>query len=77
MAKDTNKPKVSIDGVEYDPETFSDEQRVILGHLLDLNRKLDSARFSFDQLTVGRDAFLKMLKESLADEAPKSPEEVN
>ena len=65
MAKDTNKPKVSIDGVEYDTETFTDEQKAILNHLVDLNRKLDSARFSYDQLQVGRDAFLKMLKDSL------------
>ena len=66
MAKDTNKPKVSIDGVEYDPETFTDEQKAILNHLVDLNRKLEGARFSYDQLQVGRDAFLKMLKDSLA-----------
>lgn len=73
MAKDTNKPKVSIDGVEYDPETFTDEQKVILSHLLDLNRKLDGARFSFDQLQVGRDAFLKMLKDSLAASTVETP----
>jgi hypothetical protein len=34
-----------------------------------LDRKLDSARFNVDQLQVGRDAFFRMLKDSL--EAPE------
>jgi hypothetical protein len=38
---------------------------MLLNHVADLDRKLDSARFSVDQLQVGRDAFFRMLKDSL------------
>lgn len=60
------KPQVVIDGVEYDPSTFTDQQKALLDHTADLERKVASARFNLDQLSVGRDAFLKMLKDSLA-----------
>ena len=59
------KPQVVIDGVEYDPSTFTDQQKALLDHTADLERKVASARFNLDQLSVGRDAFLNMLKQSL------------
>ena len=64
------KPQVIIDGTEYDPSTFNDQQKVLLDHTADLERKVASARFNLDQLQVGRDAFLNMLKQSLT--APAS-----
>ena len=71
MGKDT-KNSLMIDGVEYDPESFTDEQKTLVNHVIDLDRKLNSARFNLDQLSVGRETFLKMLKESL-----DKPESVN
>ena len=56
---------VTIDGTEYDPNDFTDQQRMLLEHCFDLDRKLASCRFQLDQLNVGKDAFLKMLKDSL------------
>jgi hypothetical protein len=56
---------VTIDGVDYDANDFSDQQKMIFDHVVDLDRKLNSARFNIDQLQVGRDAFFKMLKDSL------------
>jgi hypothetical protein len=56
---------VTIDGVEYIFEQMTQEQQTLVNHVADLDRKLGSARFSIDQLQVGRDAFFKMLKESL------------
>jgi len=61
------KPQVIIDGVEYDTNTFTDQQKMLLDHTADLERKVASARFNLDQLQVGRDAFLNMLKQSLAE----------
>lgn len=67
MGKDTNKPQiVTIDGVEYSLDAFTEQQRLLLEHVADLDRKLASARFSVDQIQVGRDAFFNMLKEALA-----------
>ena len=62
-----NKPQVVIDGVTYDPETFTDQQKMLLNHVVDLERKLESAKFSVDQLQVGRDTFFGMLKQSLTE----------
>ena len=56
---------VTIDGVDYDVNDFTDQQRVLLEHVVDLDRKLNSAKFAADQLQVGRDAFFTMLKQSL------------
>ena len=63
------KPQVIIDGVEYDPTTFTDQQRALLDHTADLERKVNSAKFNLDQLQVGRDTFFGMLKQSLAETA--------
>jgi hypothetical protein len=59
------KTPVTIDGVEYQLEDMNQQQQMLLNHVSDLDRKLDSARFNVDQLQVGRNAFFGMLKESL------------
>ena len=59
------KTPVTIDGVDYKFEDMTQQQQMLLNHVADLDRKLDSARFNVDQLQVGRDAFFKMLKDSL------------
>jgi hypothetical protein len=56
---------VTIDGVEYIFEDMTPEQQTLLNHVVDLERKLNSAKFNVDQLQVGRDAFFTMLKKSL------------
>ena len=62
------KPQLTIDGVEYDVESLTDQQRVLLDHVVDLERKVGSAKFNLDQLSVGRDSFFGMLKQSLAQQ---------
>jgi hypothetical protein len=64
MGKNEKTP-VTIDGVEYKYEDLTQQQQVLFNHVMDLNRKLDSARFNVDQLSVGRDAFFTMLKAAL------------
>jgi len=62
----TKEPQtVSIEGKEYNLDDFTQEQRVMLEHCMDLDRKIASCQFQFDQLRVGKDAFLKMLQQSL------------
>jgi hypothetical protein len=56
---------VTIDGIDYDVNDFTDQQKMLLDHVVDLERKLNSAKFNVDQLQVGRDAFFTMLKQSL------------
>ena len=59
------KTPVTIDGVEFKFEDMTQQQQMLLNHVADLDRKLDSSRFNVDQLQVGRDAFFRMLKDSL------------
>lgn len=66
MAEKKTTP-VTIDGVEYDFNELTDNQKIIVNHVADLDRKLASAKFNLDQLQVGRDAFFAMLKDSLSD----------
>ena len=41
---------------------------MIINHVADLERKIGSTKFNLDQLQIGRDAFIKMLKESQEEE---------
>lgn len=66
MGEKQAKP-ITIDGVEYDTNDFTEEQVALTNHCLDLDRKIGSTQFQLQQLQVGKDAFLKMLKESLED----------
>jgi hypothetical protein len=67
MAEKKTEPKVSIDDVSYMLEDLSDESRLLLDHVADLDRKIRSASFNVEQLQVGREAFFARLKESVAD----------
>ena len=56
---------VSIDGVEHKVEDMTQEQQMLLNHVVDLERKIGSTKFQLDQLNVGKDAFFTMLKAAL------------
>lgn len=60
------KPTLELNGVEHDIENMSDEQKIMINHVSDLDRKISSAQFNLNQLQVGREAFVKMLEDSLA-----------
>jgi hypothetical protein len=74
MGNNTKNP-VTIDGVEYIFEDMTIEQQTMLNHVIDLERKLNSAKFNVDQLQVGRDAFFTMLKQSLETVTDVIPKE--
>lgn len=59
---------ITIDGIEYVYEDLTPEQQVLANHILDLDRKLSSARFNVDQMHVGRNAFVQIFERSLASE---------
>jgi len=65
MAKDKQPQIVTIDNVEYDANNFNEEQVALFNHCLDLDRKIGSTNFQLQQLNVGKDAFIKMLKAAL------------
>lgn len=66
MSKEKSPQIVVIDGVEFDANDFTEQQSVLLHHTVDLDRKIGSTQFQLQQLQVGKDSFLKLLKEALA-----------
>ena len=64
MTKETNKV-ITINDVDYTEDQLTDQQKVIINHIGDLDRKIRNTQFSLDQLTVGKEAFVKMLTDSL------------
>jgi hypothetical protein len=57
---------ITINDVDYTEDQLTDEQKMLINHIADLDRKIGSTRFNLDQLQVGRDAFVNMLTASLA-----------
>ena len=68
--KEKEKPMLNFDGIEYVIEEMSDESKQILNHINDMQNKLNTNAFVKQQLDVGKEAFVNMLRESL-----KEPEE--
>tara|TARA_R100000935_G_C2710812_1_gene114010 strand:+ start:275 stop:496 length:222 start_codon:yes stop_codon:yes gene_type:complete len=64
MAKNENKT-ITVNDIDYDVDSLTQEQVQMVNHVSDLDRKLSSARFNVDQLNVGREAFVNMLTQSL------------
>jgi hypothetical protein len=71
MGQDKKTP-ITIDDVSYNFEDLTQEQQAMFNHCVDLDRKISSAQFNLDQLTVGKNAFFSLLKQSLS--APSNPE---
>jgi hypothetical protein len=65
--KEKEKPVLNLDGKEYVIEDMTDEQKMMVNHINDIQNKQASNSFVADQLRVGRDAFVKMLKKSLEE----------
>jgi hypothetical protein len=59
---------ITINDIDYTEDQLTDEQKLMINHVADLDRKLASTRFNLDQLQVGRDAFMNMLTNSLKKE---------
>jgi hypothetical protein len=66
MGKDKQTP-ITIDDVEYVFEDMKPEQQQMVNHIADLDRKIGSTQFNLDQLSVGKQAFIDMLKKSLSE----------
>ena len=60
---------ITINDKEYAEDQLNDQQVTMINHVHDLDRKIRSAQFSLDQMTVGREAFVKMLTGSLENDA--------
>ena len=59
---------IVINDKEYTEDQLTDQQKVMINHINDLDRKIRSTEFNLDQLNIGRKAFVDMLTEALAEE---------
>jgi hypothetical protein len=60
---------ITINDKDYTEDQLNDQQKVLINHIADLDRKIGSTQFNLDQLQVGRNAFMNMLTESLTEGA--------
>lgn len=73
MGKNEKTP-ITIDGVEYKYEDMTQDQQMLVNHVMDLERKISQAAFNLDQLNVGKNAFLQLLKGALVPVEPPQEE---
>lgn len=59
---------IVINDKEYTEDQLTDQQKVMINHIADLERKINSTQFNLDQLQVGKQAFLDMITKSLEEE---------
>tara|TARA_R100000322_G_scaffold41927_1_gene26411 strand:+ start:652 stop:876 length:225 start_codon:yes stop_codon:yes gene_type:complete len=70
MAKEQKKEAVlKIDEKEYLIDDLTQEQKVMVDHVADLERKINSSTFNLQQLNFGKQAFVDALKASLEKES--------
>jgi hypothetical protein len=66
--KEKEKPVLKIDDKEYDVDSMTDEQKTMVNHVIDLDRKVSSSEFNLIQLRFGKQAFVDALRASLTNE---------
>ena len=66
--KEKEKPVLNLDDKEYVIEDMTDEQKMMVNHINDLQNKQNTNQFMPDQLSVGKEAFINMLRSSLEPE---------
>ena len=67
--KEKEKPAVlTLDEKEYVIDEMTDDEKMLLNHINDMQSKIDTNQFMRDQLEVGKEAFINKLRESLEAE---------
>ena len=70
MAKEQKKEAIlKIDEKEYLIDDLTQEQKVMVDHVADLDRKISSSSFNLQQLNFRKQAFVDALKASLEKES--------
>jgi hypothetical protein len=71
------KKVITINGTKYNEDQLTDNQKLMINHITDLDQKIASMQFNIDQLNVGKEAFIKMLTDSLDDDLLQEIDDVN
>ena len=63
--KQKEKPSITVNNEEFFIEDMTDEQKAMINHIQDLDRKIGTSQFNLEQLTFGKNAFVNALSQSL------------
>jgi hypothetical protein len=63
--KKKEKTVITVNDVEHIYEDMTDEQKGLINHVNDLDRKIGTSQFNLEQLTFGKNAFVNALSQSL------------
>ena len=63
--KQKEKTVITVNDVEHIYEDMTDEQKTLINHINDLDRKIGTSQFNLDQLMFGKSAFVNALSASL------------
>jgi hypothetical protein len=69
--KEKEMPKekiITLFDKDYKESELSEEQKVMINHVADLERKIQSSEFNLQQLRFGKQAFLDALQASVENE---------
>ena len=64
-----DKTIITVNDEEFIYEDMTDEQKVLINHINDLDRKIGTSQFNLEQLNFGKNAFVNALSQSLESEA--------
>jgi hypothetical protein len=76
--KEKEMPKenvITLFDKEYKESELSDEQKVMINHVADLERKIQSSEFNLQQLRFGKQAFVDALQASVDKQSEESGQE--
>tara|TARA_R100000541_G_scaffold53539_1_gene61668 strand:- start:306 stop:518 length:213 start_codon:yes stop_codon:yes gene_type:complete len=63
--KQKEKTTITVNDIDYVYEDMTDEQKTMINHINDLDRKIGTSQFNLDQLLFGKSAFINALNGSL------------
>ena len=78
MAKKEKEQKpavLTLDEQEYVIDDMSDNEKMLLNHINDMQSKINTNQFMRDQLEVGKEAFISKLRDSLNAESEEEEAE--
>ena len=76
--KEKEMPKeqiITLFDKEYKESELSDEQKAMINHVADLERKIQSSEFNLQQLRFGKQAFVDALQASVDKQSEESDQE--
>ena len=63
-----DKTVITVNDEEHIYEDMTDEQKGLINHINDLDRKIGTSQFNLEQLNFGKNAFVNALSQSLEGE---------